>query len=635
MSKIKIIVNGVELPFVNQDFKYKVPNNSFETSFKVEGTSYPIRLIETIETKNALGQLDINSSNKKRYIPATLQIDNIKYNAVIEQVSKNEKFRKCNIKSQSSLDGIFKTKIHEFFTDVSLFGDPTPEPYKDVTENRYFAFDAWRDDGINRRFLRYPETHWQQPMFYHKDFFTPTNEAPINTYENYTGSINHRNVFGELVANGLSFSADFVDVRNVTVFSPQVFMLSPILLAVQSIGYSLKGSFAEDDFMKSVLLHSTAHNMSEFTVKSLADNISFENINFIFQTLTGEEAPAEQNTWHTYTKTIYVTQDTEGSFRIDYDFLLQTELSQDNYSGFIAIWEGEKVGEYFSYDVAREKESINFTVDSANVGNQLKLIFHHRNQINPIQQTIEIRQDVENEIFLDAHPTIEFKRYLPDWTLIEYLNNLKNIFNLKIDVDEIKKELTINYNEEDYLINGEATRLTKGFKLKSFNNVEAENFALKFDNELDNYVVYNNGILLTNGVIDDTTSTIKNKFKYIPELNNTGLVNEDIANRNGIGLMLYNPARQPYVSHMFNGRTLSLVGAGSITEQFWKRWFKFKVNAANPTAEGAITKTQLDFIMTTKKCIINNQTYLISNADYKDASNGLVFVTLELKSINY
>ena len=44
----------------------------------------------------------------------------------------------------------------------------------------------------------------------------------------------------------------------------------------------------------------------------------------------------------------------------------------------------------------------------------------------------EIRQDVEDEIFLDAHPTIEFKRYLPDWTLIEYLNNLKNIFNLNI-----------------------------------------------------------------------------------------------------------------------------------------------------------------------------------------------------------
>ena len=55
-------------------------------------------------------------------------------------------------------------------------------------------------------------------------------------------------------------------------------------------------------------------------------------------------------------------------------------------------------------------------------------------------------KDAERD-YMQMHPTIDLKRYCPDWTVATYINELKKLFNLKVDSDDIKKEITLNFNE--------------------------------------------------------------------------------------------------------------------------------------------------------------------------------------------
>src|SRR5690606_8333073 len=62
---------------------------------------------------------------------------------------------------------------------------------------------------------------------------------------------------------------------NYTVTAPQVYLLSPLKLAVESIGYKLKGNFYTNEFIKRILFYSEKNNLCEIKLNSLVMDIPY------------------------------------------------------------------------------------------------------------------------------------------------------------------------------------------------------------------------------------------------------------------------------------------------------------------------------------------------------------------------
>ena len=57
----------------------------------------------------------------------------------------------------------------------------------------------------------------------------------------------------------------------------------------------------------------------------------------------------------------------------------------------------------------------------------------------PAEYEIGLYQDLTELDFYDMHPTVDFGRYIPDWTTADYLNKFQKMFNLRIDIDDVEK----------------------------------------------------------------------------------------------------------------------------------------------------------------------------------------------------
>lgn len=638
MELIKVKVNSIFIPIVREDLKFKETNNSFGTAFKVPHSSYPLRLIETLATKQALGEFKLDSTGKKREFSCLIYVaDNI-YTGVLVQNARIGRFRKCDIVFSSPITAILDNKLSDFMDAINVLGqDPAANPYSDTTEVELAAFDAWQTKATELQPLRYPATTWQLPKVYFPDLYTLAGEDPAEAHASFSTFVNQRNsIDGLLMKNYLLIGPDYLYTLNHNVISPMVFVLAPIDLALQSIGYRLEGSFPASDIGKSLLFDTYNNNMSELDPSDLSVGtiIDITPIAFNAETLSPPDSPGATLFWNTFTKR-YVYLAVEGAFRFIWDFTLLTTPTNSSHTGLSVIWQGEKIAEFISHDVEFQSGEVSFEVSPAQVGDSFTIVFYDSGSREPLAHSLEVVEDIESTTFIDAHPTIEFNRYLPSWSIVEAINNLSNILNLKVDIDDIRKTVSINFNQEDYLINGPITRLNKSAYISGFNNIQAERYILKYENDDDTFINVSRAASEENLAADSQTTTIENRFRFIDRELDTSLFSRATEDKSGVGLLFYDPANAPRTTLEIAGLRLSFSGANNIYSTLWKKWLNFRLTASNPSVKIPLSKTELEFIQKSKKIYLDDMLYLVREIQYKETRTGKFLVELDLLTVTY
>ncbi len=234
------------------------------------------------------------------------------------------------------------------------------------------------------------------------------------------------------------------------------------------------------------------------------------------------------------------------------------------------------------------------------------------------------------------HTTIDMNRYIPDWTFGTYINNLKNQFNLNIKIDDLKKEMTLNFNEK--ITETEKTFVVENsLSYNSYDIAAFSSFVLKYENSDDAALFISKEEVVDYANNDDVfTKKIESKFKFMNSNTITTDITEELISKNGVGLLIYNELNRPYTSENTPaGYNLNLAGEKGIYETFFKRWLKFYLNASSCEVTGYFTKQELKQIVKLNSVYINNQHFRVVDITISEASNNFEEVKMNLLSVNY
>ncbi|WP_074406620.1 hypothetical protein [Aquimarina megaterium] len=631
MSNIRIVVNDIEIDFVKKDLTISDENNSFSDEFKVPHNTYPIRIIENDNTQKALGDLSIVTASKKRTISCVIYVGASVYKAQLIQLSPLPGFRKCDVRFGSDILKVKDKKIANFFPKYNVLGnDPNSQPYHEESETQYNAYDAWNQEAKNRVNKIFPQVDWQLPVIYYPEKYRE------EEFYSFVEEINGRNNAMNLRKNEYDQETSVVNLKNINSVAPQVFLLAPLFKIFNSIGYRVKGSFAEDPFYKMVLMFSKNDNMVTVPVSPLSTSF-FLDVGFEHILITPGPGGNVNifGHWGTYVKRKSIVSASngtllDGSYKINYDFVMEDASSSQAYFGLQVFVDGSQIGEWYNVRAGRYKHYFEFDIQE---GQTLHFIYHSIDRKDPLSYSIQILFNSDPFEYKDFHPTIDFSRHLPEWTVTEYLTKLKNSFNLGTTIDDVSKSISLYYNT-DYLKNDPPEHIKGSFKNTIPKLPKHESFIVR---HADGVYAYNKitkeGTIL-NGVKDDSTKEYVTAFKA-PTYGRTAGFNKALDDLEGVALMIYNPANGPFTSPMVFGRTIEIVGTGGIFQVNWKEWLLFKLNSISITAKKPFSATKIANITKRKKIYVNRQLFLVKKTKYKEDSSGLLATTLELESVNY
>lgn len=616
MSLLKIIANGIELDFVKETLTIKTENNVLSKDFKVSASSFPFLIIENRNTKIALGSRDLASVKKHKIVQVTVLEGNDKYFGELQILSFLNGFRKCNLKYSSEILSIINKKISEFMPVVSVIPDEeNPVPFTVETNDIIEGSENWQTYPLPFLGSNFPDVKWQFPKM---NWFNKYGVALDSTDDwfAYKNKINDYDENG-LVLNTYMRNSDNVVVQNKNVASPQIFLFSPLFYALETLGYKAVGSAIENEFLKRVLFLSTKDNLTLtnffkqiFPPLHYVSGGNFWNTSFQFDILTPgtysikyrfEELP--------FTGTVYVRTFSvrfAGTLIFAYNYLPDTPSQ---------IFEG----------------IIEFDVTGDEVSHQLSVQYSTQENVMPVYNLSLSNSDNK---FYQMHPTIQLGRYLPDWTFGTYLNELQNLFNLEIVPDDYTKTLKINLND-DTIRNSDVYEIKKSLYQTSYDLQPYNAFLLKYDNDDDA------ALWITTEIVEDFKTqksdfaeNINSKFKFIP-VSNTADLSEAIDSKSGVGLMIYDPERKPFVSPDFLGQTLKMNGEKGIYKVFWQKFLKFLLNSSAVELTGPFTETEKNNILKLKRIFIDHQEYLVSIVQCTETSQDNFNIKFNLYSITF
>lgn len=640
MSIIRIFSNDLEIEFKKSTLTLKKENNSLSTEFKVTHSSFPFLVIDNDVAKKALGSNDITSTSKKKVIPVTVLEFGVKYTGELQQLSIQRGYRKCNLKYSSDLLPIINKKISEFMPLVSVIpGETDPIPYTEESDIIITGADNWETFPVSMIGKVYPEVKFQFPTMYWKNKYgiDLTIEDSWLNYKNYV------NLFGTndldetiFLINTQDIDGTTITINQLNVPSPQVFLLSPLYYICEYLGWSIAGNFQEHDLIKRTLLLSIKDNLSKIILYPEGEFINFDSAPFNYNPIM-----------ETYTKVYHFPITEVGDYKLIFRFeilpapsgwgnhnvtqLILNPPGDDNTVIAFQKITHRNLGN--NYIIEGEAE---FNVPSGSTPGVLLVIYHDNYSNEPIDYSMEvILLDSEKE-FSQMHPTINLGRYVPEWTVGNYLNHLKNKFNLDISLDDFKKEITLNLNEnidanetpvilEKSLVNeGYELAANSSFVLKEANDEDIALFISK-----DELSIYENQE-------DDYTQLLKSEFKLVPRNNYTSELGETVTEKEGVGLMIYEPLNAPYTSEStISEYTLSIPGTKGIYETFFRRWLKFRLNASRVTLQGYFTEMEISKIYKMKSIYIDNQRYRIESIEYTEETNNYYALKMVLESVNF
>ncbi len=628
MRSLKIIVNNIELDHVREDAQIHNENSSFSDAIKVQHTTRPIRIVENTAAITALGEFSIATAKKTKYFPCQIVIGATRYTGILTQLDKISGFRKCDLKFGSAINNIMDKKISSFFPAYSVINAEFPVAYNEEAVDEFGNQPDWVAQADFLAGKIFPEVMWQLPRMGYRYKFG-SDLKPEDAHFGFRRYINGRGLDG-LDVNSIISNASYFAMHNNNVLSPQVFFLAPLFYAFQSIGYKLQGNVVVSAFFKRLLLLSFNDNMVKISRKPPGVQLDISVTTWVRKTVYG----FSNYPYQSYVKEVIFNPPNAGDYILRYDMNILFAGNNPLAYG-IEIFQGGQLtaAQAGSMFPGRFEGKLYFTVEEGQENAPITFVYYNFNKIMP-EAGYEIGwlEDLPEQDFYDMHPTVDFSRYIPDWTVIDFLNKIQKQFNLKIDFDDIEKTISLNFNVEDYLIGGKSVAIHKSLEIAEIKNVESESYVLKYENDIDK----TSFISLKEGAVkEENTTEIETAFKFIPYGRLTCELSKETEDKAGVGLMIYDPINQPDISEHYNSKTLSIPGAGGIFETYHKRWLLFRLSSGNVVLKGPFSKTELHQVSKLMKVIIDNQKWLVKAIDYKENSNALFETELELESITF
>ncbi|WP_378186900.1 hypothetical protein ACE939_00945 [Aquimarina sp. W85] len=628
MKALRILYKGSEIEFVREDLKFKSINNSFKKEFFVMHNTYPIRIVENKNTVNLLGPLKISTSKKKKIIPVEVSIGTTIYTAELIQNKAIEGFRKCDIRFGSVIYQIKDRKIASYFRDYNVLGNsPLLQEYKEESDKEYGAMNAWINEARNRENKIYPEIDWQLPRISYRD--------RLKEEQYFLKFINNRNVSnGNILKNSYSDSYSYLEVKNKNVIAPHVFLLAPLLKIFNSLGYKISGSFPNDPMIKRILVVPKNDNLTKVPVsigKKEYTQLSPLNNDYLRPGPGGNSNNIFENAYYTYIYKYHIIPNVEGNFKLFYDFEMRGLNGSNYFFGLRVYIDDELIDEWYGSNPGRYKGELEYSIE---MGQKFSYAYHNIANQQPLSYSLYVVKEEDTKDLYDFHPTIDFSRYLPDWTVIEYLTKLKNDFCLNIEFDEVKKELRVNYNR-DYLKTGNYTKIGGVGDLSEFTNIEYDSYSVRHADRVSPNVFIDHNGTSVNRAVKKTTDDIITSFKTFSFLNGTASINENSNELDGVGLVLYDPVSGPNTINSYSGRHLRINGAGGLFDINFHDWIKFKLNSGVLKLKKTYSSIELDNILKTRKVYHQNQMFLVGLIKYEDKSSGLIEAEMDLHSVNY
>lgn len=614
MSLIKIYANFIELDIVKETLTIVKENNALIQDFKVSYSENPFLVIENENTLLALGTRDITSIKKIKVVDVFVFELGEKYFGKIQILSYEKGFRKCTLKYGTELLSIMDKKIADFMPIITV-------------NSWYYYPKQFLDDVFPAAKFQFPKMKWLNKF---GDNLQPDDEWYdylnwINNYENASQGLG-------MPYNYQSYSSSGqIILHNRNVPSPQMFLLTPMFYALNSIGFSAEGSAYTDDFLKRLLIFSSENNLKLYPVFPLQNSIFL---------------PTTPNVPYSYSKFYFNGTEyrdilailTAGDYVIDYYFELPQSLDYYlNYLFYLVIklpgggWEV-----LFQTSTSRphnfiKSGSLTFT---AGVGN-LAVHYGSYYQNLPVNYTVKIRPVGDSKNVWAFDSIIKTGKYLPDWTFGTYVNELKKLFNLKISFDNVRKKLICDFNEKEIEINRKHI-IDKSLAI--INNVainfEAVHLKLINDTDLSLWIDKNGKNVFTNQT-SDFVEVNESRFKLIPNNTITANLSDDLVSKDGVGLMIYEPTNKPYISKDYNGQNLTLEEPLGIYETYWKKWLKFRLNASLIEMTGYFTEIELSKISKVSRIYIDHQEYEVASLEFSETEQSNFEVLLKLQSVNF
>lgn len=645
MRQITIIAENIELEYVPETLTLKRDNNSFQTDFKVTHTSNPFLIVENQQTKEALGPRDITSVGKKKIVEVDVIELGEKYKGELQILDYINGFRKCNLKYASELYPLLKSKIRDFMPVISVIPNETdPVPYSEASEEELTGSDNWPAYVLDHLDNVFPQAKWQFPKMKYAELHNDTDAGDTwYSYQNYLNNYDQdaTTLALSLVNNNYVIDGSNITVYNRNVIAPQVFLLTPLFYALQNIGFKLKGEFVNNGFIRRILLQSQEDNLTEVIKTTDALNLTIPNSNFIYFNAMYYGHPI---------KTEIFTLQSQGSYKLKYKFIFNTSsygfsiitnsvnrvfLSLKYSDSFPTLIFNKPLFENFyngaSTFVVEGEIDFNLGADYVNQG--LTLIYSNNELEMPVFQSIEVYRTDAERSYYQMHPTIDSARFIPDWTVAKYINELKKTFNLKVTPNDFKKELVLDFNE-NINVNVAPTILNKSFKVSSFNSVANTSFTLRFANDIDNALfITKDTEEIFSTQQDAFNKTIKNEFKLIDHNGVTADLNEVVIDKDGVGLMIYDPANKPNISENYLNQTLQFDGPTGLYATFWKKWLRFRLSASSLEIEGPLTEIEIFKFSKTEEIYIDSQHYRIVSYQFTEVAPGKNKVKFQLESV--
>ncbi len=644
MNEIRIYVDGQQLNVVKETLTINEASSSFTDSFEVPHSNNPF-LIRKDKVSEEL--LDINSFrdiNRRRVVDCRVQEGSNIYNGqlVVRQVFRNT--IKCDVSHYSQLFNLMTSDIRQYMPVVSVINDPAPDPYVETSVDE-IDDQAWEAFSLSNKYNSFPANDFCLPWIERPNLFGEELEegdewffygGRLNSYFASTGEI-VRNFFsdGDFDADASTPDTRLFVNRNVVV--PCVFILSPLVRALESLGYKLSGAATTDKHIQSTFLLSDVDQMTAVGSGTSEDVFSFDGLGFLpgnnYRDVFGNDIFLED-------RVILIEHPVNDIGQ--YEVVFDVDASNAPFNGdvlFCALSYIDQAGiqQTHLYEVSTDAEgliqgSFTFTATPEHIGGQLQVRYIHlsTNAVAPQASTITINFSLSAGNVHRIHPTIELSRYIPDWTVARYLNEIKRWLNLEITVDDSSQTVFLNYNETRITRRPDPIQLENYYNRPFIPN-ENDSYVLRYA-EADGERLY----IDTNGespdqVGDEFTRDVEFAYKKIPHNGITSLVSEEFMSGDGEAIGMFDTAQGlPYTTAIVDDRSLDIIGPRGLYQNNFRIWIRFRIRSSQKEIRIPTTFLQLQEIKEKGELFLDNQLYLVSRV--RSTSSDVIYdaeITLE------
>ncbi|PQB08033.1 hypothetical protein BST83_13380 [Polaribacter filamentus] len=616
---IKILTkNGIELPYLKETLSLKDVNDAFNDSLTLTHAEFPFIIEENEDVIKELGSSEINSLTSKKEIEITFIFGASVFFGKLKVLKYLKNRRSCVLKFGNEFIKILDKKIADYMPVYKYNGET---PYTETVA-------AYYDQST---FIEAIKTDIAKP-YPQIDYAAPTLDVGKYYTDDEWSSFQQR--FNQklptlLVNRRETIIADFsYNVKNFNSFVPMPYLMALLKNPILNNGYKLAGSFVDNPFnSKIVIVPKETHNNTAYLENtgiyfSFADaeiltigefysyvsvyanfGIGIHNINIA---LTNIQQPTTSGTTKVKVYRIY----NEAS---QTEFFLEKEITEFDF-----------------VSNAQFIESISFEVTEDNITDSALCIqYQHSNNVLPDESTININPEAEETVLHLIHPTVDLSRYVPDWSIGELINNLKNWQNLDIVLDEVTKTIYLNYNIEFLNSTDHVDLSDKVIAISDKENAFKNKYNLTYADNKNN-VLIEDGHQTINGVVTEDVVSITNKFKALTENSIGNPTSKEYLAEAGVTLILLSDTNE--FANSYNTQTLGMHGDFGIVNNYWKKWINFRQKAKQITAVAYLNTLEISKIKKIRKIYFDTRMFAVKGFTTKIKTK-LNEVTFELENI--